>query len=465
MGVPVAELLAERFHLSAVFAVDMAWLLSDDPGVQQRFQSERATGRFTRLLFGCLEHHTNNEQQWRSERSRLEQRMEAAEKGGGKRVWTTQFLDKYSPLLLTNNHRGMWINAGEVHEDVNLDRSRNRYDHGYLRSASYRMTREGILLATYQAEFRSTEYSVTRVIHSGINFRHDAFDTLHHFLVDYFGPESMRESLRKRTGFDFDGTRLDVGKLLSVIHRHTLIVMEGFHAPAAGRPPTRVTMTELVESHELAGILNESPWYQNYGERYRVRLHGREFGYRADEIYVSDRHCTVVVAERYWSGPDDQRTDPGVPLAEGERDPLRWYQADLLTTIEHLIARLALLTQQLEFFRRHESRRPLEAQKPASALPVVLDARANLNQLIESLDFSSLTRHGFTRLFALRLRDEIGLQVNLEAVQRRVQAMSDAITLKSSVTFARSNNLIQAVSMWIAFVALALTIVALLIQR
>lgn len=46
----MAELLAERFTLAVVFAVDLAWLLPDYIDEHQRFQAERATGNLGRLL-------------------------------------------------------------------------------------------------------------------------------------------------------------------------------------------------------------------------------------------------------------------------------------------------------------------------------------------------------------------------------------------------------------------------------
>jgi hypothetical protein len=129
--------------------------------------------------------------------------------------------------------------------------------------------------------------------------------------------------------------------------------------------------------------------------------------------------------------------------------------------LPHHLARLALLSQQLTFCREHEELRPLETKEPFDALPLVLAVRANLTLLSESLDFSLLARHGFTRRIAEELRREMGLADALEAMAKRVQDMSTAIDLKSSVRSAQAaldrasrNNTLQTVAVVVAVLAL-----------
>lgn len=218
----------------------------------------------------------------------------------------------------------------------------------------------------------------------------------------------------------------------------------------------------------MAGILTEAPWYKAYGARYIERVRRNEVGHRGDEIYLVGHHSTVVVAERYWRNLYDEPAPDAGEAHRGpaaERDPLYWYQADLLTMVEHQLSRLTLLRQQVAFFRDRSSRRPLEAERPADALPVVLDGRANLTQVSESLDFISLCRHGFTREVAARLRREIGLDEQLDAARRRIDDMSAAVNLKSSVTSARSENIIQAITLVVSVIALLVSAVALLASR
>jgi hypothetical protein len=205
----------------------------------------------------------------------------------------------------------------------------------------------------------------------------------------------------------------------------------------------------VVRSPELAGILNEARWYASYDPVYCEHVAAKQFGYRRDEIYVIDRRTTVIVAERCWGD-----------------DPMAFFRQDLHLVVGHHVAAIALLMQQLAFFRDYSEARLIEAHEPLQVLPLVLAARSNLTLLHESLDFASLVRHGFTRLFAQQLRHEMELDRALDALTQRVADMGEAIMLKSSVQSARAslaqasrNNMLQVLAVILALVALILTIV------
>ena len=99
-------------------------------------------------------------------------------------------------------------------------------------------------------------------------------------------------------------------------------------------------------------------------------------------------------------------------------------------------------------------------------LPLVLAARSNLTLLNESLDFTSLVRHGFTRLFAQQLRHEMEFERALDALTQRITDMGEAIALKSSVQSAQAalalasrNNVLQLLAVILAIIAVIATVI------
>jgi hypothetical protein len=99
---------------------------------------------------------------------------------------------------------------------------------------------------------------------------------------------------------------------------------------------------------------------------------------------------------------------------------------------------------------------PPQATRPATT---------GWKRLSESLDFTTLTRHGFTREYGAALRREVGVDEQLEAIRRRVADMSEAVELKSSVTSARAANVLQAAVLAISALALLATLFTILVTR
>ena len=462
------EMLVDRFTAAVVFAIDLSCLVDDDLTQQQRLQRKRSTGELGRALRRCLNQGGGPFGEWVDESARIQGRMERADREGGVRIWSRRFLDNHSPLLQTNHNHALGVDRVQIREDGRLDPNGLRYRRrSFFRGVGYRMTSEGALVATFQADFLDPAgYLVPEVIKTLHHFRDDALDTFRIFIGDYFHSTHRREALEAATGLSFGraGT-LAADEIETLVRRHQLVFVRGFRS-ATQPPGDYADLESVLHSGELAGILTEAPWYRSYGSRYIERIRKNEAGHRGDEIYLVGHHSTVVVAERYWRNlyePDSEGGDAQRgPVAE--RDPMYWYRADLLTMVEHQLSRLTLLRQQAAFFRDRSSHQPLEAERPAAALPVVLDGRANLTQISESLDFISLCRHGFTREVASLLRREIGLDEQLEAVRRRIDDMSAAVNLKSSVTSARSENIIQMITLIVAVIALFVSAAALLVS-
>ncbi len=438
---------AQRFKISVVFAVDLAHFLVADTKNRRSLQELRATGEFSTLLKQHYIGTASGLGAWVSEANRITDHMDTAAAEGGKKVWTHQFVAHYSPLLLLAQENCLRTSERLVPVDAALDPTGESRG-GVFRGVTYRLAVDGVITASYDAEFTAEVYAVAEVVKALTTFRLDAFRTFLHFVQDHFGSEARLGPSAKGKRLNFASQHnISRDELNGMTHAHTLVVIEGFIDGADLR--STVDRDRVVESVELVGILNQAPWYRSYARDYCATIKNKQLGRRADDIYITDQRTTVVVSSQYWN----------------PADTIRLYRLYLLRTVEHHVARLALLTQQLSFHREHEELRSLEVKEPFRALPLVLACRANLTLLNESLDFSRLARHGFTRRIAEELRAEMGITEALEAIRNRVADMSAAIDLKSSVTSARVslarasfNNLLQTVAIVIAVVALLLAV-------
>jgi hypothetical protein len=445
----MAEFLAARFKATTVFGIDLGDIMSSAMDDQRRLQEKRASEELWAALVECLTAHNNHFGQWVDEADRIKQRMDAADRKGGKAVWQRRFLNLHSPLLLVNHDYGLLVSGHKTRDGNELDPAGARYRSAFLQDVNYRLTREGVLVATYEVDFRAATYAIPDVINGLTILREDSFHTLQRFLADYFGDQQRRVLLGRATGLSLDvGRVFDKDLIAQATHFHSLVVVEGFKERTSNGMET-VALDRVVQSRELAGVLNEAHWYDAYSNEYRAHLAAKQFGYRADEIYIIERRTTVIVAERCW-----------------QDDPLVFFRQDLQLVIEHHIAALALLMQQLAFFREYSEVRLIEHHEPVPVLPLVLAARSNLTLLNESLDFTSLVRHGFTRLFAQQLRHEMEFEQGLDALTQRITDMGEAIALKSSVQSAQAalalasrNNMLQLLAVILAIVAVIATVI------
>jgi hypothetical protein len=445
----MAELFAARFKATTIFGIDLADILSSAMDDQRRLQEKRASEQLWTALVDCLVANNSHFGQWVDEADRISHRMESADRKGGKAVWQRRFLSLHSPLLLVNHEYGLLVSGHKTRDGNEIDPSGGRYRSAFLQDVNYRLTREGVLVATYEVDFRAPLYEISEVIGELTVLREDSFTTLQRFVADYFGDQQRRSLLGRATGLSFDvGRVFDKAAIAQATHFHSLVVVEGFLERTDTGYGT-VPLAQVVNSRELAGILNEAHWYDAYSDAYREHLAAKQFGYRADEIYIIERRTTVIVAARCWMD-----------------DPLVYYRQDLQLVIEHHIAALALLMQQLAFYREYSEIRLIEAHEPVPVLPLVLAARSNLTLLNESLDFTSLVRHGFTRLFAQQLRHEMEFERALDALTQRVANMGEAIDLKSSVQSAQAalalasrNNLLQTLAVVLAILAVIISLI------
>lgn len=177
------------------------------------------------------------------------------------------------------------------------------------------------------------------------------------------------------------------------------------------------TPHNMRDSHAVAGLLNLADWYGEYHEYYLKTLGGKEFGYKRSELYLTDRTATLAVQEGFWDF----------------EDPLHFYLGDVLLAVEYHLGVQALLRGQLQYARALYSASSSLAAAGVEAVDDVRRMRAILSGAYESLNYSVLVLHGFTRHLLVGLDRESEIRALLSDVERRVENVSDSVALRASV--------------------------------
>src|SRR6266536_2214667 len=188
----MAELFAARFKATTVFGIDLADILTSEMEDQRLLQEKRASERLWIELVDCLTANNSHFGQWVDEAPRIMHRMGLADRKGGKSVWQRRFLSLHSPLLMDNHNYGLLASGHKTRVGNELDPAGARYRSAFLQDVNYRLTREGVLVATYEVDFRAASYAIPDVINALNVFREDSFNTFQRFLADYFGDQQRR---------------------------------------------------------------------------------------------------------------------------------------------------------------------------------------------------------------------------------------------------------------------------------
>lgn len=196
------------------------------------------------------------------------------------------------------------------------------------------------------------------------------------------------------------------------VRSHRTVFVHSFKC-ASGRicDAHRVRNTAAV-----AGLMNLASWFPDYHGEYRQRLASKEFGYRSSEMYLVDRDTTLCVQQGFWEAGD----------------PLSLYMGNVLQAIEYHLGLQALLRGQLQYARQLYSTSTSQ-DSTLDAVEGVRRSRAILSGAYESLNYSVLVLHGFTRRLLRALDEESEISAILEDVERRVENVSDSVSLQASV--------------------------------
>jgi hypothetical protein len=448
---PLPDLRLARIEVFQTFAVDMSDLFGDGPDSIRTLQELRAHDAFPDSVVAQL---VARMPDCRPERDAIQDRMDESLRMKGKAVWTDHFLDRYAPVILPHertlkNHADRLVVVGNrLSGDSESPLHYIKFSGSHLK-----LFRDGTLTYTVGAsftdqcghEFGSLWYpiaSIAKTIERIEAFEEITLSNLRNTvkaLVDNYIFRSVISDagLRLRESRDLTNDlfrrRAKSHRLLFVERFFDGVKVNGLYpdGPSGLRPPdaaAEVPLEEVLSSSSFAGLLNTASWYDEYNTRYVNRLSQKDIGYRVDEIYLTDRHATVACNRGFW------RIDP--PGAE----PLSRYKWDLILAVEYNVARVAYFSAALTYYQDHPDVRGLEEAPPVEALRYIIDGRAILANIDQSLDLSLLVDHGFTRLFITRLRRELGLEVAFAFIRQRVEDASATVALKSSVVAAEQTS-------------------------
>ena len=449
------DLRIGRVQLFSVLAIDLAALVArpiEDRRTLQRLRAEDTL--FLRLresLIGTIPGCSD-------EAEKIRTRMTESLRLGGKAVWTDQFLERYSPIRLpvppnlTQNDRPVPLNE-RLSDDPNSPLHFLRFqDH------ALKMFRDGTISYTVQVSFddhisrrnggeRKPPATVDQAISRLTALSDLLAENFRIALADLIRSNQFRTAIAN--GVESQGDRLELipesklhaSDLRRLSKEHTAIFVENFFDGRMGSTLSSVTdesaerarveLRNVVTSSSLAGLLNTATWYESYDRRYIQGLQRKEIGYRDDEIYISDGDSTVISARGFWKEGTAE---------SGTADPLSRYKLDIVLAIQYNVACLAYCGSTLAYYQTHPDVSNLENDRPLDALPHVIDGRAILSHLDQTLDLALLVDQGFMRVFIHRLREELGVEASVAFIRQRVEDGSTSVGLKSAVLSAENTS-------------------------
>ncbi|MEU4389830.1 hypothetical protein [Kribbella sp. NPDC023855] len=396
-----------------VHALDVSSLVSGAAGELGLLQDLRARHALHQQLHARWSEHA----EFCDSRQDIEERSDRAIAQGGKRVWTSVFLDDHTPTNLPCGDH-LWTDGVRIPRQTSLRAIRQDLAPWVFEDSRSQLSRDGVIINTAGFELSGT-VPIESVIQQLSHLRRAAYENFKH---------ETRALLARQTPFARAFEDLEVN-LRGEINREdvrahqVLFVREVTDADAV-----RVEPRKLGHSKELAGLLNRATWYERYNTRYLNELAKKEIGYRNDEIYLTDRDATLIVLDGFWR----------------DGDPLRHYMGDLLLAIEFHLGKQAFLHGQLEYSKALYS--VSGDGSDGGSVSSVLRSRAILSSVYESLNFSVLISHGFTRRFVNGVSSESELATALEDVERRITNLSIAVELRAAVEASRQELGLQSAS-------------------
>jgi hypothetical protein len=334
-----------------------------------------------------------------------------------KRVWTSVFLDDHTPTnlpcgdhLVTDDQR--------IARHNSLRPVRQDLTSWTFEDSRSQLSRDGVIINTTGFEL-SMSAPIEEVVQQLSHLRRAAYENFKMQTRDLL---ARGKQFTKAFGDLKVNLRGDI-KREDVRAHQVLFVREVLDGELS-----RVEPRKLSRSKEMAGLLNRASWYEKYHASYLSQLATKEIGYRSDEIYLTDRDATLIVLDGFWR----------------DGDPLRHYMGDLLLGIEFHLGKQAFLHGQLEYSKGLYSVGADWAN--GGSVSSVLRSRAILSSIYESLNFSVLISHGFTRRFINGVRSESELDNALADVERRISNLSLAVELRAAVDASHQELSLQSAS-------------------
>lgn len=361
----------------------------------------------------------------------IEQSAEQAVRLGGKKVWSETFLQSRAPWT-TPVSREFKL-AGDVYSPKATIPNGHLLRNWYFDSANGYLTPDGVLVLTLSFR-QDEEIEVSGLIACLRRLAEVADGIFKQHASNVVAPGTSLHAVLTDLGFS-PGTV----PITEKVRAHRTVFVGRFFCPLGKHCDAH----RIRNSSAVAGIMNLAVWYPEYHQEYRERLALKEFGYKASELYLTDKDATLAVQAGFWD----------------EKDSLKHYLGNVLEAVEYHVGVHALLRGQLQYARNLYSLTASKDLDSDAAVEGVRTSRAILAGAYESLNYPVLVLHGFTRLLLNSLDRESGITSILEDVERRVENVSDAVSLQTSVSIGKVGNSTNARLVWMTLVLVVLTIV------
>lgn len=334
---------------------------------------------------------------------------------GGKAVWSDTFLDARAPWS-TPAPTKFKVQTVDVTVGSTLSAHNGSLADWTFSSARGYLSADGVIILTVSFN-REGEAAVDRLIDELKNLRKLSKEMFMEHAGDIAGPRTDLRRALVGEGFTPGGE-----PNREKVRAHRTVFVHSFSCDG-GRACDPHHMRDTTTA---AGLLNLAEWYPQYHLEYRQELAEKEFGYKANELFLTDRDATLCVQTGFFDS----------------NNSLHLYMGNVLEAVEYHVGIQALLRGQLQYARQLYSTAKKEGAG-ADAAEDVRRSRAILSGAYESLNYSVLVLHGFTRkiLSAMDVESEVG--AILRDVERRIQNLSDAVALQSAVQTSEDTKALQ----------------------
>lgn len=382
------------------FAIDIADFTDFSEESLENLQSLRGHGGLAAIFLSDLA----TKEGFRSSAEKIRNAAEDAIGKGGKAVWSETFLQTRAQWRTPCSDHFPLGNVDDVRVGSKLGNHFGVLSEWTLDSCKASISVEGVIVLT--ASFSLWErIEVAELVTQLRELRARA-----RRIFEGHVSELTRPGSPLRVMFSANGVAVGSSPIPERIRSHKTIFIKSLSCDAAHECEPH----KLRDTRAVAGIMNLARWYSDYHEEYLVRFAKKEFGYRESELYLTDHDTTLAIQRGFWNNAD----------------PLHDYMGNVLEAIEYHVGLQSFFRGQLQYARGLYSMTTVDSPSQ-HAVDSVARSRAILSWAYESLNYSVLVLHGFTRLLLSRLDTESGIHTILENAVKRVENVSDAVSLQS----------------------------------
>lgn len=356
----------------------------------------------------------------------IRRRVENAEASRGKAVWSELFITFHSPLQRRELLPAATLESRPLNIGTEIDSNRADAPALFLSDVQVALTRDAILLFRMAYDM-PRQASCLKTIKSLAYLDRLTTANFERYLVQEL-PNGSISGVLSTLGLSVDPalSRESGRRLSGLAMEYSFLLVSGF----VNRSGDPIPLSDVRQSPELAGVLHQSVWFGAYRPEYRAELDRTSLGTRNDEIYLIADHNFLAVQPGFWRGDD--------PLH-------KYYEPDLVLGLEFLLAKKALIATTLTYYQTDGN----TAWRDRPKLDLVLQSRAILGSIRESVHLSPLVGHPFTRQLLERASEGLQLARDLALAEERIERISSSLELLAAdVSAQAANNLAKRSGNW-----------------